>query len=168
VAATALSVAGIEVYCFGHRHSSRLGRRNARARTRRAAAPRVARTRSNQFDAKSGHQPATRAIRRRRCACRAHHHLYAMNHVVSADGGRYSDGKLVWWNVGKGGFLASAGDHRSSASTQLAANGHEDPKASSGGRKRSRGDSRTGSVYRYPRRRRIEHFCDAQVGNRPR
>jgi membrane-bound inhibitor of C-type lysozyme len=59
-------------------------------------------------------------------------HLYAMNQVVSADGGRYSDGKLVWRNVGKGGFLANAYDH-SSAGTQLAANCHEAAKASRGG-----------------------------------
>jgi putative lipoprotein len=60
-------------------------------------------------------------------------HLYEMKQVVSADGGRYSDGKLVWWNVGRGGFLANADDDRSSTSTQLAANCHEAPKASSGG-----------------------------------
>jgi uncharacterized lipoprotein YbaY/membrane-bound inhibitor of C-type lysozyme len=52
-------------------------------------------------------------------------HLYAMNQVVSADGGRYSDGKLVWWNVGRGGFLAHADDDGSSASTQLAAHCYE-------------------------------------------
>lgn len=62
-----------------------------------------------------------------------HNHLYAMNQVVSADGGRYSDGKLVWWNVGNGGFLAHADDDRSSASTPLAAHCHEARKASSGG-----------------------------------
>jgi uncharacterized lipoprotein YbaY len=60
-------------------------------------------------------------------------HLYEMKQVPSADGGRYSDGKLVWWNVGRGGFLANADDNRSSASTQLAANCHEAPKASSQG-----------------------------------
>ena len=37
-------------------------------------------------------------------------HLYEMKQVPSADGGRYSDGKLVWWNVGRGGFLANAVD----------------------------------------------------------
>jgi putative lipoprotein len=61
-----------------------------------------------------------------------HNRLYAMNQVKSADGGRYSDGKLVWWNVGKGGFLANADDDRSSASTPLAAHCHEPRKASSG------------------------------------
>jgi membrane-bound inhibitor of C-type lysozyme len=59
-------------------------------------------------------------------------HLYAMNQVVSADGGRYSDGKLLWWNVGQGGCLAHADDDRSSASRQLAAHCHETGKASSG------------------------------------
>jgi uncharacterized lipoprotein YbaY len=60
-------------------------------------------------------------------------HLYEMKQVPSADGGRYSDGKLVWWNVGRGGFLMNADDDRSSTSTQLAANCHEAPKASSEG-----------------------------------
>jgi putative lipoprotein len=49
-----------------------------------------------------------------------------MKQVASADGGRYSDGQLVWWNVGRGGFLANADEDRSSTSTQLAANCHED------------------------------------------
>ena len=62
-------------------------------------------------------------------------HLYEMKQVASADGGRYSDGKLVWWNVGRGGFLANADDDRSSTSAQLAANCHEAPKASSEGTK---------------------------------
>jgi putative lipoprotein len=30
---------------------------------------------------------------------------YLMRQVLSADGGRYSDGKVVWWSVGHGGFL---------------------------------------------------------------
>ena len=30
---------------------------------------------------------------------------YLMRQVPSADGGRYSDGKVVWWGVGSGGFL---------------------------------------------------------------
>ncbi len=30
---------------------------------------------------------------------------YLMKQVPSADGGRYSDGKVVWWGVGNGGFL---------------------------------------------------------------
>jgi uncharacterized lipoprotein YbaY/membrane-bound inhibitor of C-type lysozyme len=30
---------------------------------------------------------------------------YLMRQVPSADGGRYSDGKVVWWGVGNGGFL---------------------------------------------------------------
>ena len=62
-------------------------------------------------------------------------HLYEMKQVPSADGGRYSDGKLVWWNVGRGGFLANADDDRSSTSTQLASNCHEAPKASNEGTK---------------------------------
>ncbi len=30
---------------------------------------------------------------------------YVMKRTVSADGNRYSDGKLVWWGKGNGGFL---------------------------------------------------------------
>jgi putative lipoprotein len=30
---------------------------------------------------------------------------YLMRQVPSADGGRYSDGKVMWWSVGNGGFL---------------------------------------------------------------
>lgn len=30
---------------------------------------------------------------------------YLMKQTSSADGGRYSDGKVVWWSVGNGGFL---------------------------------------------------------------
>jgi putative lipoprotein len=30
---------------------------------------------------------------------------YLMKQTVSADGNRYSDGKVVWWGRGKGGFL---------------------------------------------------------------
>jgi len=30
---------------------------------------------------------------------------YLMKQTVSADGGRYSDGKVVWWGKGNGGFL---------------------------------------------------------------
>lgn len=30
---------------------------------------------------------------------------YVMKQTVSADGNRYSDGKLVWWGKGNGGFL---------------------------------------------------------------
>jgi putative lipoprotein len=30
---------------------------------------------------------------------------YFMKQVRSADGGKYSDGKVVWWGVGDGGFL---------------------------------------------------------------
>src|SRR5277367_6397415 len=32
-------------------------------------------------------------------------HVYLMKQVPSADGGRYSDGKTIWWGVGNGGFL---------------------------------------------------------------
>jgi uncharacterized lipoprotein YbaY len=31
--------------------------------------------------------------------------LYLMRRVPSADGGRYSDGKVVWWSKGNGGLL---------------------------------------------------------------
>jgi putative lipoprotein len=31
--------------------------------------------------------------------------IYLMRQVPSADGGRYSDGKVAWWSVGNGGFL---------------------------------------------------------------
>ena len=31
--------------------------------------------------------------------------MYLMKQTVSADGNRYSDGKVVWWGKGKGGFL---------------------------------------------------------------
>ena len=30
---------------------------------------------------------------------------YLMKQVPSADGARYSDGKVMWWSVGGGGFL---------------------------------------------------------------
>jgi membrane-bound inhibitor of C-type lysozyme len=30
---------------------------------------------------------------------------YLMKQVPSADGARYSDGKVMWWSVGNGGFL---------------------------------------------------------------
>jgi membrane-bound inhibitor of C-type lysozyme len=32
-------------------------------------------------------------------------HQYLMKQTVSADGTRYSDGKLLWWSKGEGGFL---------------------------------------------------------------
>src|ERR1700736_2971434 len=32
--------------------------------------------------------------------------IYLMRQVPSADGGRYSDGKVLWWSVGNTGFLA--------------------------------------------------------------
>src|ERR1700739_786266 len=32
-------------------------------------------------------------------------HQYLMKQTQSADGNRYSDGKLVWWGKGEGGFL---------------------------------------------------------------
>lgn len=31
--------------------------------------------------------------------------VYAMKQTMSADGNRYSDGKVVWWGKGNGGFL---------------------------------------------------------------
>ena len=30
---------------------------------------------------------------------------YLMKQVESADGAKYSDGKVLWWNIGNGGFL---------------------------------------------------------------
>jgi len=32
-------------------------------------------------------------------------HVYMMRQTRSADGNRYSDGKIVWWGKGEGGFL---------------------------------------------------------------
>jgi len=32
-------------------------------------------------------------------------HVYLMKQTMSADGNRYSDGKVVWWGKGSGGFL---------------------------------------------------------------
>lgn len=32
-------------------------------------------------------------------------HVYLMKQTQSADGNRYSDGKVVWWGKGEGGFL---------------------------------------------------------------
>ena len=32
-------------------------------------------------------------------------HLYLMRQVIAASGTRYSDGKVVWWSKGEGGFL---------------------------------------------------------------
>jgi putative lipoprotein len=32
-------------------------------------------------------------------------HAYLMKQTMSADGNRYSDGKVVWWGKGNGGFL---------------------------------------------------------------
>jgi uncharacterized lipoprotein YbaY/membrane-bound inhibitor of C-type lysozyme len=50
-------------------------------------------------------------------------HVYVMKQVMSADGGRYSDGKLVWWSKGNGGFLAEADDGNSpTGGKQLAKN----------------------------------------------
>ena len=31
--------------------------------------------------------------------------MYLMKQTVSADGNRYSDGQVVWWGKGRGGFL---------------------------------------------------------------
>jgi uncharacterized lipoprotein YbaY/membrane-bound inhibitor of C-type lysozyme len=49
-------------------------------------------------------------------------HVYLMKQVLSADGGRYSDGKLVWWSKGNGGFLAEADDNSPTGGRQLATN----------------------------------------------
>ena len=35
----------------------------------------------------------------------AEKHVYLMRQTPSADGNRYSDGKVVWWGKGNGGFL---------------------------------------------------------------
>jgi len=34
-----------------------------------------------------------------------HDHLYRMRQVIAASGTRYSDGRVVWWSKGNGGFL---------------------------------------------------------------
>ena len=34
-----------------------------------------------------------------------HNHLYRMRQVIAASGTRYSDGRVVWWSKGNGGFL---------------------------------------------------------------
>ena len=36
---------------------------------------------------------------------RTHDHIYMMRQTSSADGNRYSDGKLLWWGNGDTGFL---------------------------------------------------------------
>jgi len=51
-------------------------------------------------------------------------HVYAMKQTLSADGGRYSDGKLVWWSKGDGGFLAEVDDTSPTGGKQLAVNCH--------------------------------------------
>lgn len=73
-------------------------------------------------------------------------HVYEMKHVVSADGGRYSDGQLVWWNVGKRGSLANAEDDRSSTSALLAANCHEDATRASRPHAAQEGSSQDGAI----------------------
>ncbi len=52
-------------------------------------------------------------------------HIYLMKQVLSADGGRYSDGTLVWWSKGRGGFLAKADDTSPAGGEQLASNCHQ-------------------------------------------
>jgi membrane-bound inhibitor of C-type lysozyme len=49
-------------------------------------------------------------------------HVHVMKQVMSADGGRYSDGKLVWWSKGNGGFLTDASDGGASGPPRLAEN----------------------------------------------
>jgi membrane-bound inhibitor of C-type lysozyme len=49
-------------------------------------------------------------------------HVHLMKQVLSADGGRYSDGKLVWWSKGNGGFLTDASDGGPSGPPRLADN----------------------------------------------
>jgi membrane-bound inhibitor of C-type lysozyme len=36
---------------------------------------------------------------------RTHDHIYMMRQTSSADGNRYSDGKVLWWGKGDTGFL---------------------------------------------------------------
>jgi membrane-bound inhibitor of C-type lysozyme len=36
---------------------------------------------------------------------RTHDHIYMMRQTRSADGNRYSDGKVLWWGKGDAGFL---------------------------------------------------------------
>lgn len=36
---------------------------------------------------------------------RTHDHIYMMRQTPSADGNRYSDGKVFWWDKGHAGFL---------------------------------------------------------------
>jgi membrane-bound inhibitor of C-type lysozyme len=36
---------------------------------------------------------------------RTHDHVYMMRQTPSADGNRYSDGKVLWWGKGDAGFL---------------------------------------------------------------
>lgn len=48
--------------------------------------------------------------------------VHVMKQVLSADGGRYSDGKLVWWSKGHGGFLTDASDGGPSGPPRLADN----------------------------------------------
>ncbi len=48
--------------------------------------------------------------------------LHPMKQVPSADGGRYSDGKLVWWSKGNGGFLTEDTDGGPSGPPRLADN----------------------------------------------
>ena len=46
---------------------------------------------------------------------RTHDHIYLMRQSRSADGDRYSDGKVLWWGKGDAGFLEEdtpAGDGR--------------------------------------------------------
>jgi len=48
--------------------------------------------------------------------------LHVMKQVASADGGRYSDGRLVWWSKGNGGFLTDASEGGPSGPPRLADN----------------------------------------------
>jgi membrane-bound inhibitor of C-type lysozyme len=48
--------------------------------------------------------------------------LHPMKQVPSADGARYSDGKLVWWSKGNGGFLTEDTDGGPSGPPRLADN----------------------------------------------
>ncbi len=48
--------------------------------------------------------------------------VHLMKQVLSADGGRYSDGKLVWWSKGNGGFLTEASEGGPSGPPRLADN----------------------------------------------
>jgi putative lipoprotein len=52
-----------------------------------------------------GHAKVTVYLRDETAKVRYADKQYLMKQTVSADGNRYSDGKVVWWGKGEGGFL---------------------------------------------------------------